>query len=187
MPYPEKTNANLSAKLKEREEKTFQAYRKSKWSDEKLEAELYALLFQHACRVCQRLLDSDVEDAAQEIVLKAFLNMPLFENESRFTTWFHKIALNHVRDALAKRKKLAAISLEGLPYGQEPAVDVAGEIEGQILVDEVLSRLSDEDKLRLELRMDEATFREIGEATGDNRNTARKKFTKLVEKISRRL
>ncbi len=46
--------------------------------------------------------EADAEDAAQEAVLKAFINLPKFRGDSKFSTWLIRIATN---EALLKLRK----------------------------------------------------------------------------------
>ena len=46
--------------------------------------------------------EADAEDAAQEAVLKAFINLPRFRGDSKFSTWLIRIATN---EALLKLRK----------------------------------------------------------------------------------
>jgi RNA polymerase sigma-70 factor (ECF subfamily) len=46
--------------------------------------------------------EGDAEDAAQEAVLKAFVNLPKFRGDSKFSTWLIRIATN---EALMKLRK----------------------------------------------------------------------------------
>ncbi|MGA9390939.1 MAG: sigma-70 family RNA polymerase sigma factor [Candidatus Sulfotelmatobacter sp.] len=46
--------------------------------------------------------EADAEDAAQEAVLKAFINLPQFRGDSKFSTWLIRIATN---EALLKLRK----------------------------------------------------------------------------------
>jgi RNA polymerase sigma-70 factor, ECF subfamily len=46
--------------------------------------------------------DADVEDAAQEAVLKAFMHIRNFRGESKFSTWLIQITINEARMKLRK-------------------------------------------------------------------------------------
>jgi len=75
------------------------------------------LVLRHAGRV-RRLVwgllggrREDAEDAVQEIFLKAYLALPRFREEARFSTWLYRIAVNHCRD-LARRAPPAHVELD---------------------------------------------------------------------------
>lgn len=172
--------------LQEREEEAFRKYVESGGKDAKAENALFSLLTQHALKVCRRLLDRDREDAAQEIVLKAFLNLPNFKEESKFTTWFHRIALNHATNTLRNQKGRDEQQL-GWAWEGDARAAGSSSVEGEILVEEVLGKLSEEERKLLEMRLEGSTFQEMGEATEERPNTSQKKFYKVAEKVRRRL
>jgi len=51
---------------------------------------------------------ADAEDATQEILLKALTRLSTFRGDAAFTTWVHRIAVNHLLD----RKKTAVERME---------------------------------------------------------------------------
>ncbi len=44
----------------------------------------------------------DTDDVVQEIFLKAYLALPKFRGDARFSTWVYRIAVNHCRDYLKR-------------------------------------------------------------------------------------
>ncbi len=46
----------------------------------------------------------DARDAAQEGFVKAFGKIRSFKGDSKFSTWLHRILMNHCKDALRKKK-----------------------------------------------------------------------------------
>jgi RNA polymerase sigma-70 factor, ECF subfamily len=56
--------------------------------------------------------EAEAEDAAQEVMIKAFRNLGSFRNESRFSTWLVSIALNEARSRLRKSKRVTIESLD---------------------------------------------------------------------------
>ncbi|MEK6712390.1 MAG: sigma-70 family RNA polymerase sigma factor [Nitrospinota bacterium] len=92
------------------------------------------LVLRHAGRV-RRLVwgllgerREEAEDVVQEIFLKAYLALPRFREEARFSTWLYRIAVNHCRD-LGRRAppphvELGEAGVEALPA---PAGEEAGE------------------------------------------------------------
>jgi RNA polymerase sigma-70 factor, ECF subfamily len=56
--------------------------------------------------------EAEAEDAAQEVMIKAFRNLGSFRSESRFSTWLVSIALNEARSRLRKSKRVTIESLD---------------------------------------------------------------------------
>lgn len=65
---------------------------------------------------CLKLMgdEQDAGDCAQEALLKAYRSMAGYRSEARLETWLYRIAYNVCLDALRKRKRTAAESLEAL-------------------------------------------------------------------------
>ncbi|HBK81002.1 MAG TPA: hypothetical protein DDZ83_15255, partial [Nitrospinae bacterium] len=45
---------------------------------------------------------NDADDAVQEIFVKAYLALPKFRGDSKFSTWIYRIAINHCRDIIRR-------------------------------------------------------------------------------------
>ena len=43
-----------------------------------------------------------VDDVVQEVFLKAYLALPKFRGDSKFSTWLYRIAVNHCRDTIRR-------------------------------------------------------------------------------------
>lgn len=55
----------------------------------------------------------NADDLAQEVFIKAYSALPRFEMRSGFGTWLYRIAVNHTKDYLRKRKsKFREISID---------------------------------------------------------------------------
>jgi len=57
---------------------------------------------------------SEAEDAAQEVFVKAWRGLKGFKSESSFSTWVHRITVNHCRDVLRRRRRGGWLTLDGL-------------------------------------------------------------------------
>jgi len=57
--------------------------------------------------MCRRYLsvESDAEDATQEVFMKVFHSLPSFEQRSTFKTWLFSIAINHCKTILSNNKR----------------------------------------------------------------------------------
>jgi RNA polymerase sigma factor (sigma-70 family) len=66
-------------------------------------------------RIALRILGTpaDAEDATQEVLLKVTTTLSTFRGGSRFSTWVHRIAVNHVLGELRQRKP-ATVSFDGI-------------------------------------------------------------------------
>src|SRR5262249_47611420 len=66
--------------------------------------------------LCMRMLSNpaDAEDATQEILIRVVTHLSAFRGESAFSTWVHRVAVNHLVDARAERTKDQAMSFEAL-------------------------------------------------------------------------
>jgi RNA polymerase sigma factor (sigma-70 family) len=58
----------------------------------------------------------DAEDATQEILLKVVTRLDRFAGRSKFTTWAHRVAVNHLLDIKASRAEQARISFTRLEH-----------------------------------------------------------------------
>jgi RNA polymerase sigma-70 factor (ECF subfamily) len=62
----------------------------------------------------REVTDADIEDFAQEALLKVLSGLPSFRGESRFTTWAHKIAV-HVAYTELRRRRWRDVALDQPP------------------------------------------------------------------------
>jgi RNA polymerase sigma-70 factor (ECF subfamily) len=77
--------------------------------------------------------EADLEDFAQDALLKILAGLDTFRGEARFTTWAHKIAV-HVAFTELRRRRWKDVSLEDLvaQYGE-------GDVTPAVLADEAPS------------------------------------------------
>jgi RNA polymerase sigma-70 factor (ECF subfamily) len=91
------------------------------------------------------------EDAAQEILLRAFEKMPGFRGESEFSTWLYRLALNHClerRRIIERRDALAQWNLETPRDISSPE----RRIETRLALESALDELSEPLRIALILR-----------------------------------
>ena len=63
----------------------------------------------------------DTDDVVQEIFLKAYIALPRFRGDARFSTWVYRIAVNHCRDYLKRGGPLPLeLSEEQIAGAPEP-------------------------------------------------------------------
>lgn len=70
------------------------------------------------CHVANGYLKNaeDVDDASQEVFLKAYKALNSYSAEYRFSTWISSITRNHCLDMLRKNSKISTVDIEDLPF-----------------------------------------------------------------------
>lgn len=101
------------------------------------------LVRRHHARVaglCASLLDepSEVDDAVQEVFLKAHRSLGSFKGDARFSTWLYRVAHNHCLDLRRKAARRKTVSLDGL-------VEAEGEAVSRLFAEPARARDSEED------------------------------------------
>ncbi len=80
-------------------------------------------------RICWHYLENreDAQDAAQEVMLRAWRGLPAFRGEASLETWLYRLCVSACTDALRRRKLRVADSVDALlEEGREPASDAPG-------------------------------------------------------------
>lgn len=93
----------------------------------------------------REVTDADIEDFAQEALLKVLSGLPSFRGESRFTTWAHKIAV-HVAYTELRRRRWRDVGLDeaAAPASgllPQPLTDPSAQTEKHAMQQEILSAM----------------------------------------------
>jgi RNA polymerase sigma-70 factor (ECF subfamily) len=149
----------------------------------------------------------DVEDVAQQALLKAYLSLKRFDLRSAFGTWLYKIAVNECWDYFRKKKVRPLVyeanlsdeqvrQMEGLPEDRDGGfnhpVDAARRAEQRDLLDRLLIELDEQDRAMLVMKeVAGFTVEEIGSVLDLNVNTVKVRLFRargrLTEVYRRRL
>lgn len=129
------------------------------------DASAYAeLVRRHHAKVfglCVSMLgnQTQAEDAAQEVFLKAYQSLDKFRGASSFSTWLYRVASNHCLDVFRKEARLRLESLDALLEAeseriQRLIIEPGSErrLEEADLIERVLRALPAEYRLILTLR-----------------------------------
>lgn len=105
--------------------------------------ELYRRHSRRVFYLCYRMVnDTDLaEDLTQEAFVHAFRRLSTFRQESRFTTWMHRIAVNTVLMFIRKRNSSIRECPLDPAFGSEEETAFEGQLYGK--PDETLSRTTD--------------------------------------------
>lgn len=89
--------------------------------------------------------DTLADDLAQEVLLRAFRGLGAFDGRAKFTTWLYRIAMNAVRDAVARRRRSPVDGRASLPPDAVARIDppdaLAERAEFDGIVDRALAEL----------------------------------------------
>jgi RNA polymerase sigma-70 factor (ECF subfamily) len=105
--------------------------------------ELYRRHSRRVFYLCYRMVnDTDLaEDLTQEAFVHAFRRLSTFRQESRFTTWMHRIAVNTVLMFIRKRNSSIRECPLDPAFGSEEETPFEGQMYGR--ADETLSMTTD--------------------------------------------
>ncbi|OYW75994.1 MAG: hypothetical protein B7Z37_10650 [Verrucomicrobia bacterium 12-59-8] len=76
------------------------------------------------------------EDATQEILIKAVTHLGSFEGRSKFSTWLHRIAVNHLLNVRKSEMEEKAMTFTDMAESLDSIQDEALPVETQVLVQE---------------------------------------------------
>ena len=149
----------------------------------------------------------DVEDVAQQVLVKAYLSLNRFDLRSSFGTWLYKIAVNECWDYFRKKKVRKTVYESDLSEEQVRQMeivpahtggasrsreDAADRVQQRQLLDRLLDELDETDRSMLVMKeVSGFTVEEIGQVFGLNVNTVKVRMFRargrLVEAYERRL
>ncbi|MEK8130838.1 sigma-70 family RNA polymerase sigma factor [Paenibacillus filicis] len=141
---------------------------------------------QQIYRFCLFLLGDrqEAEDAAQDIFFKSYQYLHRFDPAQSFSAWLHKIAENHCRNLLKRRRRWYHLLPLFRPTGQaRSAEQVYAENMGTEL-GYWFHGLSVPEKKLLFLRVvEDYSFEEIAQMMEESASTVRKRFERLRVKL----
>jgi RNA polymerase sigma-70 factor, ECF subfamily len=176
--------------------------RRAQGGDESAFAEIVKRFSPRVFRVASRFFRerSQVEDAAQEVFLKAFTQLGSFEGRGSMEGWLTRIATNTCLNMIRGSKRRPELTVSDLSddesgWMDHQLVEVTDSVENSLvaadLADRLLGTLSPEDQQAL-LMIDgeNASIKEVAEATGWSESKvkvrafrARKKIREAMEKL----
>lgn len=139
-------------------------------------------------KVCSIYCDSeeDRRDLFQEILVQLWKSYGNFRNESKFSTWAYRVALNTAITSFKKTKKQPEqkrIEIEAIQLIHE---EYDPEVEEQILLlYQAVAQLSGIEKSIVLLFLENRNYEEIAEITGITRNYVRVKMNRIKHKLKK--
>lgn len=112
-------------------------------------------------RLCfQMLRDNDAaEDAAQEVLLRAFEKMPQFRGESEFSSWLYRVALNYCLEVRRTQQRREALTPD---HPTTFTTDFSSRVDSRQAIENALDALPEQLRIVLILRQwHEKSYEEI--------------------------
>jgi RNA polymerase sigma-70 factor, ECF subfamily len=159
--------------------------------------------FSSVARVAFRITgnEEDAEEAAQEAFLRAYNKLPSFRQDSAFSTWIVRIAMNTAINLMERRNR--DLSYQAPRIADEPSVEKGtvrvadgqagpeGELLGReaaSLRETAMSALTPMERAAFTMRhMEEVPMLEIAEALNITVNSAKQAVFRAVSKLRRLL
>lgn len=129
-------------------------------------------------------LEEDRRDLFQEILVQLWKSYSSFRNESKFSTWMYRVALNTAITSFKKDKRQPDKS--GVAY---ESIQLAEELydtrtEDQIkLLNNAVGQLTGIEKSIILLFLEDKKYEEIAEITGITQNYVRVKMNRIKKKL----
>lgn len=139
---------------------------------------------------------TDAEEAAQDVFIKAYNNLPKFKGDSQFSTWLYRITANHCLDVLRKRNRRKTYSLDALIEAEGDSIHrhfstaaVADtQVENRDLTGKILSTLPSEYRTILTLReVDGLEYQEIADVLDCSLDAVKGRLSRARRQLQEKL
>lgn len=132
--------------------------------------------------------ESDAQDAAQDVFLKLVQGLNQFGGRAKFSTWLHRVTVNHCLNALNRKRTSQAGSLadvtEPLSAVTEDPSRAAERVEAAEQLHQQVQRLPLRLRAVLQLReIEELTYEEIAARLNIPKGTVMSRLSRAREKL----
>lgn len=126
----------------------------------------------------------DKQDLLQEILYQLWRSYPSFQQESQFSTWMYRIALNTAITNFRKAKrKPAHVPINKTLENELRMSDHHSRYEQIEILREVIARLKPIDKAIIMLYLDELSYKEMAEILDLSESNIRVKLNRIKNKL----
>jgi RNA polymerase sigma-70 factor (ECF subfamily) len=128
--------------------------------------------------------EADREDLFQDILLNLWKGFASFRNESKFSTWLYRIALNTCITAYRKRsKKFSTLSMQE-KHNQIPDIPGKTDYHEEIsMLYRAIGKLDKLEKAIIILYLEEKSYEEIAEVMGITPNHTGVRISRIKAKL----
>lgn len=136
-------------------------------------------------KLCRAYTNSqeDFEDYYQEVCLQIWRSKDNFREESQWSTWVYRIALNVCLTLLKKKKNNVQHFVSDSVMDEETENNCAFSDESLNLLYEAIRKLSEIDRAIIMLYLEEKSYIEIADIIGTNPNNIGVRVNRIKEKL----
>jgi RNA polymerase sigma factor (sigma-70 family) len=127
----------------------------------------------------------DRKDLFQEIVMQGWISFPRFKENSKFTTWLYRVAINTALNYKRREQKLRIIDGAIIPELEDNLSPI--EKEQYNLMYEVIDKLPGLEKAIILLHLDNLSYNEIAEIMGMTVSNVGSKLSRIREKLKKQI
>jgi RNA polymerase sigma factor (sigma-70 family) len=137
-------------------------------------------------KVCSIYCDNeeDRRDLFQEILAQLWKSFPGFRNESKFSTWMYRVALNTAITSFKKTHRQPVINrLSGESYQIADDTGSQETSESIAVLKQAIGKLTGVEKSIILLFLENKSYEEIAEISGITQNYVRVKMNRIKAKL----
>ncbi|MCG8587022.1 MAG: RNA polymerase sigma factor [Pirellulales bacterium] len=141
--------------------------------------------------LCYRLMgnEHDAADAAQEVLVRLFMDRAKFEGRSKYSTWLHSVTVRTClmlrRGRGRRQKRVAVVSDEAIE--QQAGTKEDTQVELSLDMQQMLETLDDEDRAMILLKFAEGhSYEELSEIFGHSVSACKMRISRARKKLQER-
>jgi RNA polymerase sigma-70 factor (ECF subfamily) len=143
--------------------------------------ELIQALQTHAAAVCVKQLGSVRSDLVDAAVFQAVRGLDSFRGESKFSTWFHRIAINTCLDWRKWYSRRREVDLGAVA---EPLIEIESALLPRIELEQLMRDLSVEDRDLIAMKLDGQSDTEIAQRLKLTREGVKSQWKRLRRRLA---
>ena len=159
-------------------------------SNQNLKEEFISLIEQHQGiinKVSRMYCEKEVcrQDLFQDILVQLWKSYPSFNQQSKFSTWMYRVALNTAIAQFRKDKKSQEDSVSELPINFIEEESYNEKEDRWQIVHKAISMLNKAEKAIIILYMDDYSYEEISEIAGISMSNVGVKINRIKTKLQK--
>jgi RNA polymerase sigma-70 factor, ECF subfamily len=131
--------------------------------------------------------DPNKEDYYQEMLIRLWKSFPSFKNQSAFSTWLYRVAINTAIDIIRKNNlKPRHTELSKIDYNI-PEIEQNSESDKKDLLYQAINQLPDVEKAIIILYLEDYSYKQIAEIVGISESNTGVKINRIKDLLTKML